>query len=1830
MNRKILKPIAVFLVVNLLTQIFYPTVAWALSGGPSQPEVQSFEPVGTSQMVDLFTGDFVYNIPLLSVDGYPVNISYHGGVTMDQESSWCGLGWNINPGVINRNMRGIPDDFDGSRGDKIVNTYHTLPNRTYGVTGAFGVEIFGKETGGSKKKLLNLSVGLGIQYNNYKGFSLERTITPTVNVVNSSKGSMTGSLGLTSSSQNGLTISPSVSFDLKQKNDLGKDNTLMTSGGANIGSSFNSRAGLEAVSLQLQASANVVHKPEEAKEGKSIAQLSLPSNGGSAITFGMNTYTPPVMLPSIAASVVFSAKFGATILGLHGTANLIGSFAEQSLLMNTMSVPAYGYFNAHKASNLSYAMHDFNREKDGPFTFNTPALPLTNYTYDVYSVSGQGVGGMYRPYRSEVGHVYDHSVYNLSESYSLGLEIADGDLVKGGADITVVDVPSHSSMWRKNNDAIKNLKFSEDPGQVPGYEPFYFKEAGEKSVDAEVDKELDPNQQSFFEKCGEFEAVALDMYSKGGMEMGVASRTVSHSGTVNSITEPIYRTARQKRNQAIYFLTVSEARRFAIDTIPFTTTDASRRISDSAKDHHIGEITALRPDGVRYIYGIPAYNNTQEATTFAIGESTEYPGISIANDGLASYGDEENSVDNKHGIDHYYQSTQTPAYAHSYLLTSVLSSDYIDNDTIGGPSTGDMGTYTHFNYVKTNADYKWRVPMGDHKANGNKGLLSDQNDDKANYLYGEKETWYLESIESKNYIAVFETANRADGLGVTDHNGQVASTGGMKLLKNIKLYIRSEYKKDSLTAVPLKTVHFEYDYSLCSGVTNNSGQNPDASGFQNQGGKLTLKKIYFTYQNSGRGRFSPYEFTYSGFNPSYNGKAYDRWGNYKDTQGNYVNNTIYDPYTEQIKDTADKNASAWCLTQIDLPSGGTLNVSYESDDYAYVQDQPAMQMFKILGIGDSTSQYSNNLYDASNWFSSNHHYDYVYVQLPSTITTASDFYNYYLKGIDNLYFRCNVNMGKEGDGKYELVPGYSPIESYKVLSGNIGVIQLQATGLGEKGNRGLQINPITLAALQFSRLYTPTVAYNEPKPTDPGIQQVLKAIINSNMAKNVKAMLLGINGNLLNEHHCADLDTAHSYVRLLNPTKTKFGGGARVKSITQTDRSADFKMGTEDAVYGQVYTYEMQDPDDTTRTISSGVAAYEPLLGGEENPLRQPVLYGKKKQQKLLVPDDRFYQEEPYGESFFPSPTVGYSKVTVQSYIPTGVEVNRHGTGKVVHEFYTAKDYPVITDRTDLDVVENKSPLPLRLLHIVQKDFLYASQGFVVELNDMHGKPKAQWTYAEGQEVPLSGVEYKYKTAESQLDNEVQIIDVNGNVQTANVGIDFDMIADSREQETRSNSKGLHGNLATFMIFAAPAAVPLILPAVAKEDTRFHSIVLTKVINRYGILEETVVHNQGSVITTKNLAFDQETGELLLKSVVNEYNDTLYTFTYPAHWAYDRMGQAYRNIGLEFTIQLDLGTGNLSDTVSIGTIPYPLTSEFFVEGDELAVVYNTYQGLSTAVDENIKYKFWVVYKDSASVFVMGGKKTTHCNYPLDGETIFKIIRSGRRNQQNMPVGSITSKVNPIRSDEQGNLKIDFLQKDYSILSAGSAEYSDEWGIPCSCGRGNVGDFYNPYYSGTKGNWRGQTNHTYLTDRKETYPEANLREDGTFAAFSPFWNSPAANGLTWQSNTSDANWKWVTQVTQYDPFKGNSIESVNPLGLYSGNLNSYNHTWPVSQAPNARYSEIYSDNFEDYGVDACDEDLSKFNNGATGNLSTKAHSGKKSFKVPKGGSSAVLSIVPSCD
>ena len=1025
------KIIAAFLAINILFEAIAPTCAYALTGGPSQPEVQAFTPIGTSEMVNAFTGDFSYNIPLVDVDGYPINIGYSSGITMDQEASWVGLGWNISPGVINRGVRGIPDDFNG---EEIVKELKMKENKTYGLNVGVGIELFGL-----KKAKLGVGYSLGVNYNNYKGYGVEQSLNLSLSAGNKGHSPLTGGLGIGSSSDDGLSLSPSIglSFTTGYNESTGKTSALSLS----VGSSFNSRAGLKTLSINSSQSL-YSGGSEPSKYGMVSAEGSENSSGSvasAAFNFGMPTFTPQAGMSMQSTSITGNFKIGWAGYGLHPNITVAGYYSAQKLAANIISNPAYGYMNADEGTQKDNALMDFNREKDGSFTKSTPALPVTNFTYDIFSVTGQGVGGSYRPFRSDMGHVFDPSTYTTSDGNSIGAEVGAGAVVHVGVDQTVNTVVGYTGRWKNGNIAAEALTHKATASN-PLYEKYYFKEANEKSVDADT---------MFFKKAGSEKAksVYLDEYSKFNV---VASKYYSTLKIQNGdlkyaageeISSDNVRNAREKRNQPLSLLTRDELETFGLQQTDPNLLNTLGNDPKNAKAYHIAEITTLRNDGARYVYGIAAYNTYQEEVTFATGNGLNGQGLRVPNlaTGLVKYNPGDNEVaSNNLGRDNYVSITKTPAFAHSYLLTAVLSSDYVDSEDNGlstkGPSDGDIGSYTKFSYTKL-PNYKWRVPVCEPnkscQATSNEGLLSDKTDDKGNYMYGEKDLYYLSSIETKNYIAIFTLGNRFDGYGVIDKNGRKADTNPMQLLNKISLYPKREYKANPTSALAIKTVNFVYDYSLCSGITNQKNTGTEGAG------KLTLKEIYFTYQNSNKARLSPYKFAYADpdhdgainaeFNPSYNIKGYDRWGNYKpafNDNGNKLYSSEYS-YVEQNKANADKFSQAWNLTDITLPSGGKIIVDYESDDYAYVQNKEANQMFKVVAVQQAFKETTNTFTVPSinttgsagaiqdinfphNYINTDNNGTRLIIKLQSTLTgTATEknaqFKTQYLNGIDYLY-----------------------------------------------------------------------------------------------------------------------------------------------------------------------------------------------------------------------------------------------------------------------------------------------------------------------------------------------------------------------------------------------------------------------------------------------------------------------------------------------------------------------------------------------------------------------------------------------------------------------------------------------------------------------------------------------------------------------------------------------------------------------------------------------------------------------------------------------------------
>jgi hypothetical protein len=117
LRKKTLRAVAVFLLLNTIYASLLPTISYALTSGPSQPEHTAYESPGSTDMVNLLTGDFTLNIPLLEVPGpeggFSLPLAYKAGIALEQQASWVGLGFSMNPGAIARSVVQFPDDANG-------------------------------------------------------------------------------------------------------------------------------------------------------------------------------------------------------------------------------------------------------------------------------------------------------------------------------------------------------------------------------------------------------------------------------------------------------------------------------------------------------------------------------------------------------------------------------------------------------------------------------------------------------------------------------------------------------------------------------------------------------------------------------------------------------------------------------------------------------------------------------------------------------------------------------------------------------------------------------------------------------------------------------------------------------------------------------------------------------------------------------------------------------------------------------------------------------------------------------------------------------------------------------------------------------------------------------------------------------------------------------------------------------------------------------------------------------------------------------------------------------------------------------------------------------------------------------------------------------------------------------------------------------------------------------------------------------------------------------------------------------------------------------------
>jgi hypothetical protein len=1359
---KVYRVIAVYLLLNLVTELVFPIAAHALTSGPSQPEVQSFEPVGTSDMVDLFTGDFNYNIPLFELPGpnggYPFNIAYHSGIGMDQEASWVGLGWNLNPGAIVRNMRGLPDDFNGQ---KISRRQDIKDNHTMGLGYIWNSELAGADL---EKLPIQFSSMLAIYYNNFKGVGY--SLSPGFSLNHRSWDSKFN-FNLSIDSQEGVGVSTQISHsnELKEK-DLNYG----------VGVSFSSRSG---INISTHGGLSVT--------GEGVTKASSPytysTGGGNSFSFASNAYTPLTSNSTVSVDLGISFKSGLPSLPMLFPNNTLRGFysIDHNSDKNTETeYSGFGYNYLATPETFLHAnglnphhLYDYNREKENTIFSTTPNLAAPSLTFDYYNVQGQGIGGSYRAYSPQAGRCYDPEVMSFGVGATVGIEASP---IHYGVDIELAYNSSHTTAWDEDNEWSDYYKFREfsqwndnfaDGSVAP--EPIYYKSlgemtsfetdamdyiGGESAVRAKLDKQGTFVSRKYVPQDGE-----LITSDGADLTTGIAANRNYRERTARTnVIYPISNNDLCNNGTPVlpeYLVNYHSAVPTSPAYYPIAPTNTLSRTTRNSTDisSHNAGVTALNPDGNRYVYALPVYNLNHHEIAFSA------PAAAIIN-GLPSTAVTTPITDNiepdydGNGMgdtEQYFSETDLGAYAHSYLLTSILGVDYIDV-TGDGVTEDDLGYWVKFNYVKAFGDnnsearnpYKWRAPY--QNALYEPGLFSTAKDDKGYIEYGEKEIYYLATAETKTHIASFSISPRNDGMDAfAKYSGNSRGSSSVFKLDAIELFSRTDYEKISDTNLgndadvrPIKKIAFEYNYSLCDNTANTT------TGLT---GKLTLKKIFFEYQNNARSTLSPYEFEYAesnhSLNPDYSIENYDRWANYKSESDGF--NRKYLPYVTQFDRSVTQNQSnintfqtiknqeqsAWHLREIKLPTGGKITVDYEADDYAYVQHRRATQMFNVSHFYDSSNP--NSLYLKTDWNNTDPTKRRVFFKLekpiPADQYAVENFFEQYISGLKEsdgtyqMYYKLLMKVRQESENHLEFISGYcnllvdegglhdqsTPVAHYGLTNSTVtidnvqcyteGFVTLDLTRVQDTDTD--EYHPFAVASWQHLRTTQPDLLHTFGTTTysnsnTPSVMDKVNAARSLlSFLTDFEQMFKGFRKYCFEQdygRYAADLD--YCVIRLCSPDKKKFGGGSRVSKLTIND-DWNNQSGESSSTYGQTYDYTAT--DNSGATISSGVASYEPQIGGDEIALRHAKHFP---QEIPIFTDNDLFFEYPVNESNYPAPIVGYSKVTVKSIttedilnstLPAAVR----GTGAVVTEFYTSRDYPVITDETPIETKPFKLYIPI-------------------------------------------------------------------------------------------------------------------------------------------------------------------------------------------------------------------------------------------------------------------------------------------------------------------------------------------------------------------------------------------------------------------------------------------------------------------------------------------------------------------------------------------------------
>ncbi len=1636
-NSRVFK-VTLAVVIILLT--FPYDSLYALTDGPSMPEYSGFQAVKPGEHVDPFSGDFSYSIPLGDVDGQlPLTLSYSSeAVTWESEASWVGLGWNLNTGAIQRTVNSIPDD---AKGDEIKRYIKMRPEREIWVGGKFKPELLGLDLGKIGKFL---KVGGAIGINNYKGLMVSTKISAQVKV----KKPKIGKKQQIEGKADKPLLTPKLTFSSKYTG--GKGPEFVVSGQIGLkGKEENAKRGFSsslsltvspssyAANVGFQFSKKIKSKSENKDERVTWQGVANLLKIGEAFS-GIPDYEIRSLF--IAANVDLASP----IKGYEPKGGLYATYKRYKVVSKEYSTPVYGFLYLHKGQNIKEAILDYMREKGQDVTY-IEGKPIHTPTYlspDLFDISAPGLNlrvvpdrkhwsYVFTPWRSSISEAGDINkpgikkvvsmVRDALKSFaaSLGLEYGMADGIKAGFNISLSTSLDEQGYWKEMAKELPKFRAND----------VYFKTTSGEIVSTKTLQAYTIKSNSAYSK-----PIKL---KKSGLSKVVPAGDLPPPEEL--VADP------HKQPFAFTVYTVEEAKKIF-----------NSGFSPAAKPHHIGRIEVVNASGIRYVFGKSLYNLGTKEVTFRKNHDDKSKGVPI----LVSYSTDDASDKNKQGKDHFFEHVTRPTYAYSYLLTEVYSPDYADRAG-DGPSDDDLGWWAKYNYTQP-YNYVWRAPVDRKKAYYSPGKLIDKKDGTATFTYGDKEISYLQSIESPFTFIEFHTSPRKDGLGVIDKHGGVNYNRSVKLYKLDSI---SFYQKDpSENKYLYKRVHFLYDYSLAPGTPNSV-----ASGK----GRLTLRSvtivnfdIYGSYETGRQTYNFDYYMTYEGKVVQYEPGKTDRWGIYKPDakwDNRYATN-----------DTTKRNEAVrlWKLKKITLPSGATIEIHYESDRYTWVQNRRAQMMYKIIGFSkgktdDPTRYLYKNLMP----------YLYMHIDaIPDTIqdyAKAKAYADFILsdqtdgKGIDkHLYVKTKVNLKNVGlvgsnnlkDHAYDYVEVFVRFEDYDVVLNNNGkyylVIKLKPKPL----NITTHVNDITWFSIQKAVMEYPSFVY-------PGISKLMddmsqkgfkvKSVINSLM--NLVGSLIsavggsgGMRGFLLKSGVGKSVDAKAGYVRLGAPPGGRLGGGARVSRLIY-----EGKLDGVPQRYVTEYKYYLFEPaseqmsdavfnlGQPKESLSSGVAAFEPFIGHEENPLMEPLYFSPDGQSVFtllgFLPTREFFTTEPVMTMAYPNASVGYKNIVVRNVTPSGVI----GIGEIYYEYNTYKEFPIVQHYSPIAkgnktlIRKKQTAIPdFELIpFLALQNALYISQAFYSIDHRMHGKIKKKTVY-DGMRQFVSEETYYYKSslADGGYDSYVEMVNHTGEIKNYHAGLDIDFVVDMGFYNSSTSLASVMANLDVVWLYLFVIPIPFIWANARIKSTKHGFVTTTMKITVNYFVDKVVVRKKNQQGIQGPVVYDYLTGTpLVTKSIVgNQIKDSAYQVQFPAYWFYPELSPIGNQEGRYFDVSTD-NAGRITQISFVASKDnvFIAPESSLNDGDQL-------------FDPQAETFYWVAANEIDGKLYMIGKSGQVVK-SFSGQLV--RTRSGKKNILGIAAATASSIDMPIKNIN--NKKYLLLDDNSRVFSSALSTFSDHWQVDCN-------------------------------------------------------------------------------------------------------------------------------------------------------------------------------------